>query len=235
LIGDFEIDRRALCAGSLAVAGLAGAGVSFAAEETNLAASFPALPYGDDALAPVISSETVAYHYGKHHKGYYDAVMKAVANSDLAALTLEQIIRKSAGDATQAALFNPAGQLWNHNFYWTSMRPKGGGKPGGSVAARIDDSFGGYDAFRKEFAGAATKLFGSGWVWLVEQPSGKLAVVATGNADSPMAHGVKCLLTCDVWEHAYYIDHRNRRADYANAWLDQLVNWDFASQKLAGG
>nr|WP_210185880.1 superoxide dismutase [Methylocapsa palsarum] len=196
-------------------------------------ASFPALPYADDALAPVISSETIAYHYGKHHKGYYDAVLKAVAGTELSGLTLEQIVRKSAGDG--AALFNPAGQLWNHNFYWVSMRPKGGGKPSGAIAARIDEDFGNYDEFKKQFAAAAVKHFGSGWVWLIQDPNNKLAIVATANADSPMAHGVRCLLTCDVWEHAYYIDHRNRRADYANAWLDQLVNWDFANHNLGAG
>jgi Fe-Mn family superoxide dismutase len=215
--------------------GAAGVRTVAAAPETKLDVSFPALPYSDDALAPVISSETIAYHYGKHHKGYYDAVLKAVANNELSGLTLEQIIRKTAGDAAQAAVFNPAGQLWNHNFYWTSMRPKGGGKPTGAIAARIDESFGNYDEFRKQFSAAAVRQFGSGWVWLVQDQGNKLAVVSTGNADSPMAHGVRCLLTCDVWEHAYYIDHRNRRADYANAWLDQLVNWDAANQNLAAG
>ncbi|WP_084572626.1 superoxide dismutase [Methylocapsa aurea] len=231
-----KIDRRSVLIGSSALLSLAGAGVGAQAkEETKLAASYPPLPYPDNALAPVVSSETVAYHYGKHHKGYYDAVLKAVAGGEFADLSLEEIVRKTAGDPSRAALFNPAGQLWNHNFYWTSMRPKGGGKPTGALAAQIEESFGGYDGFRKEFAGAATKLFGSGWVWLVRDSNNKLAVVPTANADSPMAHGVRCLLTCDVWEHAYYIDWRNRRADYVGGWLDQLVNWDFAAQNLAAG
>jgi Fe-Mn family superoxide dismutase len=229
------VDRRSILIGSSMVLGLAGMGVGVrAAAETKLAGAYPPLPYPDNALAPAISSETIAYHYGKHHKAYYDAVMKGVAGTDFSGLSLEDIVEKTAADPSRAALFNPAGQLWNHNFYWTSMRPKGGGKPTGAVAARIDESFGGYDGFRKAFLGAGTKLFGSGWVWLVEGPQNKLAVAATSNADSPMAHGVRCLLTCDVWEHAYYIDWRNRRADYLGSWLDQLVNWDFANQNLAG-
>jgi Fe-Mn family superoxide dismutase len=231
-----KVDRRAILIGSSTVLGLAAIGAAASAKENaKLAASYPPLPYPDAALAPIISSETIAYHYGKHHKAYYDSVMKAVAGGEFAESSVEDIIRKTAGDPARASLFNPAGQLWNHNFYWTSMRPKGGGKPAGAVAARIEKSFGDYDGFRKEFLSAATKLFGSGWVWLVEDSKNKLAVVQTSNADSPMAHGVRCLLTCDVWEHAYYVDWRNRRADYVGAWLDQLVNWDFVGQNLAAG
>lgn len=229
-----RIDRRSVLIGSSTLLGVAGLSVpSYGREETKLAASYPPLPYADNALAPVISSETVAYHYGKHHKGYYDAVLKAVAGGEFADASLEEIIRKTAQDPSRAALFNPAGQLWSHNFYWASIRPKGGGKPAGAIAAQIDEAFGGYDGFRKEFLGAATKLFGSGWVWLVQGPQNKLAVVSTANADTPIAHGIKPLLTLDVWEHSYYIDWRNRRADYANAWLDQLVNWDFANQNAS--
>ncbi|WP_198017166.1 superoxide dismutase [Methylocapsa acidiphila] len=220
--------------GSSALIGFAGLSVTAkGATETKLSAAYPPLPYADDALAPVISSETIGYHYGKHHKGYYDAVLKAVAGTEWADASLEEIVRKTAGDPIRAALFNPAGQLWNHNFYWASMRPNGGGKPTGPAAGLIEASFGGYDGFRKEFSGAATKFFGSGWIWLVQDGKDKAAIVATSNADTPIAHGGKPLLTLDVWEHSYYIDWRNRRADYANAWLDKLVNWDFVNQKLA--
>jgi len=188
------------------------------------------LPYADDALAPVISSGTIGYHYGKHHKGYYDTVLKTVKGSDLADATLEEIIRKTAAAPERVALFNASAQLWNHNFYWSSMRAKGGGKPGGALAEGIERDFGGYEAFRKEFLAAATGQFGSGWVWLVRGTDNRLAVVKTANADTPMAHGIACLLCCDIWEHAYYLDWQNRRADYVNAWLDRLVNWDFVAR-----
>lgn len=230
-----KIDRRSVLIGSSTLLGVAGLSVpSYGKEGTRLAAAYPPLPYSDNALAPVITSETIAYHYGKHHKGYYDAVLKAVAGGEFADASLEEIIKKTAQDPSRASLFNPAGQLWNHNFYWASIRPNGGGKPTGAIADRIEESFGGYDAFHKEFLSTATKFFGSGWVWLAPNSQNKLAVSATANADTPIARGVQPLLTLDVWEHAYYVDWRNRRADYVNAWLDQLVNWDFANQNIAG-
>ncbi len=229
-----KIDRRTVLIGSSALIGFAGMnGAAHGKEETRLSASYPPLPYPDTSLAPVISSETVGYHYGKHHKGYYDAVMKAVADGEFADASLEEIIRRTAQSPARAALFNPAGQLWNHNFYWASMRPNGGGKPTGAAAAKIEESFGGYDGFRKEFLSAATRLFGSGWIWLTQGPQGQLAIVSTANADTPIAHGDRPLLTLDVWEHSYYIDWRNRRADYAAAWLDRLANWDFVNQNIA--
>lgn len=197
-----DIDRRDLCLGAAAALGLAQLSFGPAHAEKKLAVAFPPLPYPEDALAPVITSETVALHYGRHHKGYYEAVLKTVGDGELADLSLEQIIVRAASDPARSSLFNPAGQLWNHNFYWTSMRPKGGGKPSGAVAGLIEQNFGGYDGFRKEFITASTKLFGSGWIWLVQTSKDKLALVATPNADSPLAHGGRSLLTCDVWEHA---------------------------------
>lgn len=229
-----SLDRRTVLLGSSALLGLTGIGAAAGAQtQTKLSEAYPPLPYPDNALAPAISSETIAYHYGKHHKAYYDAVLKGVAGSEFADASLEEIIRKTVGDPSRAALFNPAGQLWNHNFYWASIRPKAGGKPTGPVSEKIEESFGGYDGFRKAFADAATKYFGSGWIWLVKDPQNQIAIVSTANADTPIAHGVQPLLTLDVWEHSYYIDWRNRRADYVNAWLDQLVNWDFANQNIA--
>jgi Fe-Mn family superoxide dismutase len=234
----YKMDRRSVLIGSSTLLGVAGLSVPSSAksakEETKLAAAYPPLPYPDDALAPAITSETISYHYGKHHKAYYEAVLKSVAGGEFADASLEEIIRKTAQDPSRASLFNSARQLWNHNFYWASIRPNGGGKPTGAIAARIEESFGGYDGFRKEFVAAATKLFGSGWIWLAPGFQNKLAVIATANADTPVAHGIQPLLTLDVWEHSYYIDWRNRRADYANAWLDQLVNWDFANKTIAG-
>ena len=192
----------------------------------------PPLPYGESALEPVISARTLGFHYGKHHKAYVDNLNKLIAGSDLADMSLEKIILASAGNPDKAGIFNNAAQVWNHTFYWASMKPRGGGKPGGALAEKIDAAFGGYDAMRKELATAAVGQFGSGWAWLVLD-AGKLKVVKTANAENPLTHGMKPLLTIDVWEHAYYLDYQNRRADYINAVLDKLVNWDFAAENLA--
>ncbi len=194
--------------------------------------ALPPLPYAENALDPVISATTVSFHYGKHHRAYFDNLNKLIAGTPLADQGLEQIIRATAGASDKTAVFNNAAQAWNHSFYWNSMRPGGGGKPGRELGERIDKDFGGFDAFRKELAGAATSQFGSGWAWLVVA-DGKLKVVKTGNADNPMTQGMKPLLTIDVWEHAYYLDYQNRRADYVNAVLDKLVNWDFVAQTAA--
>ena len=194
--------------------------------------ALPPLPYPDNALDPVISAQTVGFHYGKHHKAYVDNLNKLIAGTPMADMTLEQVIAASAGAADKAGVFNNAAQVWNHTFYWNGMRPHGGGKPGAELMARIDGDLGGYDAFRKELFAAATTQFGSGWAWLVED-GGKLKVVKTGNADNPMTRGMKPLLTIDVWEHAYYLDYQNRRADYVNAVLDKVVNWDFVAANLA--
>ena len=193
----------------------------------------PPLPYPDDALVPVISATTIGFHYGKHHRAYVDNLNKAVADTDFAHKSLDDIVKATAADPDRVAIFNNAAQDWNHTFYWNSMRPNGGGAPAGTIADHIKDSFGDYAKFRQEFMTAAVTQFGSGWAWLVQDQDKKLKVMKTANADTPMARGITCLLTCDVWEHAYYLDYQNRRPDYVNAWLDKLVNWDFAARHLA--
>jgi Fe-Mn family superoxide dismutase len=192
----------------------------------------PPLPYADNALDPVISANTIGFHYGKHHKGYVDNLNKLVAGTEFANQALEKIIAGTAGKADQAAIFNNAAQIWNHTFYWRSLKPQGGGEPPAALKQLIEASFGNLDACKKELATAATTQFGSGWAWLV-QDAGKLKVVKTGNAESPLTKGMKPLLTIDVWEHAYYLDYQNRRPDYVNAVLDKLINWGFAADNLA--
>lgn len=191
----------------------------------------PPLPYAENALAPVISANTVGIHYGKHHKGYVDTLNKLIAGTDLASLSLEKLIAETGGKADKVAIFNNAAQTWNHTFYWRSLRPKGGGEPPATLKQKIDASFGSLDACKKALATAATAQFGSGWVWLVLQ-AGKLKVVKTDNADTPLTQDAKPLLTIDVWEHAYYLDCQNRRADYVNGVLDKLINWGFAADNL---
>ena len=191
----------------------------------------PPLPYADNALDPVISAKTIGFHYGKHHKGYVDNLNKLVAGTEFAELTLEKIIAATAGKADQTAIFNNAAQAWNHTFYWTSLSPKGGGEPPAVLRQKIEASFGALDACKKELAAAAVTQFGSGWAWLVLD-SGKLKVVKTSNAELPFLKGMKPLLNIDVWEHAYYLDYQNRRADYVAAVLDKLINWDFAAKNL---
>ncbi len=191
----------------------------------------PALPYADSALAPVISANTIGFHYGKHHKGYVDNLNKLAAGTKFAELTLEEIITATAGKADDAAIFNNAAQAWNHAFYWRSLMPKGGGEPPAALKLKIDAAFGNLDGCKKELAAAATTQFGSGWAWLALD-GGKLKVVKTGNADSPLTKGMKPLLTIDVWEHAYYLDYQNRRADYVSAVLEKLINWEFAAANL---
>ena len=191
----------------------------------------PPLPYAENALDPVISPKTISFHYGKHHRGYVDTLNKLIAGTEFADLPLETIIAETVGKADKAAIFNNAAQTWNHTFYWRSLRPKGGGGPPAVLKQRIEASFGTVDACKKELATAATTQFGSGWAWLVLDGD-KLKVVKTGNAGAPMTTGVKPLLTIDVWEHAYYLDYQNRRADYVNAVLDTLINWDVAVEGL---
>lgn len=189
----------------------------------------PPLPYAENALEPVITAKTMGFHYGKHHQGYVDNLNKLVTGTEYADLTLEKIIAATAGQGEKAAIFNNAAQIWNHSFYWQSLSPKGGGEPPAALKQRIEASFGSVDACKKEFAAAALSQFGSGWAWLV-MDGGKLKVVKTANADLPLTGGMKPLLTLDVWEHAYYLDYQNRRADYVNAVLDKLINWEFALQ-----
>lgn len=187
----------------------------------------PPLPYAQDALAPHISAETLEYHYGKHHQTYVTNLNKLVEGTEFEQAPLEDVIMKSDG-----GLFNNSAQVWNHTFYWNSMRPDGGGAPDGAVGEAIDVAFGSYDDFRAKFAEAATTQFGSGWAWLVDSGSG-LEIMKTSNADLPMKHGAKALLTIDVWEHAYYIDFRNARPNYITTFLDSLVNWDFVAGNMA--
>ncbi len=191
----------------------------------------PSLPYADNALSPVISANTLGFHYGKHHKAYVDNLNKLVEGTEFANLSLEKIITLTAGKAEKSAIFNNAAQTWNHTFYWNSLSPKGGGEPPAGLKQKIQDSFGSLDACKKELAAAATTQFGSGWAWLVLDGS-KLKVVKTANAETPITTGLKPLLTIDVWEHAYYLDYQNRRADYVNAVLDKLLNWNFAAENL---
>ncbi|MEO9386035.1 superoxide dismutase [Chromobacterium phragmitis] len=202
-----------------------------AVARASSAHALPPLPYPENALEPVISSRTIGFHYGKHHKAYLDNLNKLTAGRDYADLPLEDIIARSAKQAGDAAIFNNAAQLWNHSFYWSSLRPKGGGMPPQKLREMMDASFGGVDACKQQLAGAAISQFGSGWAWLV-QDGDKLRVVKTGNADNPITAGLTPLLNVDVWEHAYYLDYQNRRADYVNAALDKLINWEFAQQNL---
>jgi len=187
------------------------------------------LPYAENALEPAITARTIGFHYGKHHKGYVDNLNKLVAGTEYADLPLEKIITATAGRAERAAVFNNAAQAWNHTFYWKSMRPKGGGEPPAALKQKIEASFGGLDTCKKELANAAVSQFGSGWAWLVRDGD-KLRVVKTANAEVPLTSGMKPLLVIDVWEHAYYLDYQNRRADYVNGVLDKLINWEFALQ-----
>jgi superoxide dismutase, Fe-Mn family len=196
-----------------------------------MAVQLPDLPYGRDALAPHISANTLDFHYGKHHKAYVDNCAKLIAGTDLADADLEAIIRKSAGEASKAGIFNNAAQIWNHSFYWQCMKPGGGGPPAGPVADKIIAAWGGYDKFAEEFRTAGATQFGSGWAWLVLD-NGQIKITKTANADTPIAHGLKPLLTVDVWEHAYYLDYQNRRPDYLSVFMEKLVNWDFVNANL---
>lgn len=187
----------------------------------------PELPFAKDALAPNISAETLEYHYGKHHKAYVDNLNKLIPGTEFENLALEQIIKK----APAGGIFNNAAQIWNHTFYWNSIDPKGGGEPTGDLAAAINKSFGSFAQFKEKFTASATTLFGSGWAWLVKNADGSLTIENASNAGNPLTSGKKPLLTCDVWEHAYYIDYRNARAKYVEAYW-KIVNWKFAGQNL---
>jgi superoxide dismutase, Fe-Mn family len=194
--------------------------------------TLPPLPFPDNALDPVISANTLSFHYGKHHKAYVDNLNKLIAGTPLEGQPLEKIILESAGKADKAGVFNNSAQVWNHTFYWNSLKPNGGGTPPAALGKLIERDFGSLDALKKELANAATTQFGSGWAWLAEV-DGKLAVTKTSNAELPMTKGQKALLTIDVWEHAYYIDYRNLRPKFVEAFLSSLVNWDFAEKNFA--
>ncbi|MFC3674267.1 superoxide dismutase [Ferrovibrio xuzhouensis] len=190
------------------------------------------LPYADDALSPVINAGTIGFHYGKHHTTYLNNLNNLLANDPLKDKSLAEVVKAVAGKPDKAGVFNNAAQVWNHDFYWDSLRPNGGGKPTGKIADLIKDSFGDYDKFKADFAAACVGQFGSGWAWLCLE-GGKLTIRKTPNAETPMTvDGVKPLLTIDVWEHAYYLDWQNRRPDYANAVIDKLLNWEFAEKNL---
>ncbi|MGD9874038.1 MAG: superoxide dismutase [Kiritimatiellia bacterium] len=191
----------------------------------------PALPYPQDALEPHISARTMSFHYGKHHQAYVDNLNKLVAGTPQAAQPLEQIIRETAGATDKMPVFNNAAQVWNHTFFWNCMKAGGGGEPSGSLMKQIKKSFGSFAEFKTAFVAAGVGQFGSGWVWLV-QDGDKLAIVKTPNADTPLAHGQTALLTCDVWEHAYYLDYQNRRKDFVEVFLDHLANWNFAASQM---
>jgi len=197
-----------------------------------MAHQLPALPYGLDALEPHISRNTLEFHHGKHHAAYVANLNKAIEGSELDGKSLEEVITAVAGDASKAGIFNNAAQVWNHSFYWQCMKPGGGGAPSGALADKINADFGSFEKFVEAFKTAGATQFGSGWAWLVLE-NGQLKVTKTPNADLPLAHGQKALLTMDVWEHAYYLDYQNRRPDYITTFLDKLVNWDFVAANLA--
>ncbi|MFC1965749.1 superoxide dismutase [Chloroflexota bacterium] len=187
----------------------------------------PELPYAKDALAPHISAETIEYHHGKHHKAYVDNINRLITGTEFVKMSLEEIIRKSSG-----GVFNNAAQVWNHTFYWNCLLPNGRGEPTGELANAITKQFGSFAQFKEKFTNAAVTLFGSGWAWLVKNADGSLSIETTSNAGNPLIDGKKALLTCDVWEHAYYIDYRNARAKYIDAFWN-LVNWEFVALNLA--
>ncbi len=193
--------------------------------------TLPELPYSKDTLEPHISAKTLEFHHGKHHNAYVTNLGKLIAGTPLENLSLEEIIMKSAKDSSMTGIFNNAAQVWNHTFYWNCMKKNGGGKPSGKIAAAIDKAFGSYEKFIEEMKNAATTQFGSGWAWLVKEGDA-LKIMKTSNADTPMVHGAKALLTIDVWEHAYYLDWQNRRPDYVAAFLDNLVNWEFVESQM---
>ncbi|WP_462324566.1 superoxide dismutase [Desulfoplanes sp.] len=193
--------------------------------------TLPELPYAKDALEPVISAQTLDFHHGKHHNAYVTNANKLLAGTDLEGLDMETIIQKTAGDDARVGIFNNTAQAFNHSFYWKCMKPGGGGAPTGSIGERITATFGSYETFVDSFKTAGVTQFGSGWAWLVQEGD-DLKIMKTLNADTPLAHGIKPLLTVDVWEHAYYLDYQNRRPDYLAAFLDTLVNWDFVNDNL---
>jgi Fe-Mn family superoxide dismutase len=197
----------------------------------TMAITLPELPFPKDALAPHISEKTLEFHHGKHHNTYVVNINKLIEGTDLANEELENIIKKTAGDSAKIGIFNNAAQVWNHTFYWQCMKPKGGGAPKGPVAEKIKADFGSHEKFAEEFKNAGFTQFGSGWAWLILKDD-KLEIMKTPNADTPIAHGVKPVLTVDVWEHAYYLDYQNRRPDYLSAFVENLINWDFVNSCL---
>ena len=197
-----------------------------------MAFELPPLPYAREALQPYMSAETLEYHHSKHHQAYVTKLNELIAGTELEGQDLDSIVKASFGKPERQAIFNNAGQHWNHLLFWEWMKPNGGGSIPGELEKRLVSDFGSVDAFKKAFSDAGVAQFGSGWCWLVEDADGKLKVTKTPNAENPLAHGQKALLGCDVWEHSYYIDYRNRRADYLKAFLDNLVNWEAVARRL---
>jgi Fe-Mn family superoxide dismutase len=192
----------------------------------------PSLPYARDALEPVMSAQTLAHHHGQHHRKYVETLNELIAGTEFDSLALEEAIKRTADDSAERMIFNNAAQAWNHAFFWQCLKPRGGGAPKGALARRIEADLGGYEAFARDFRAQAVGHFASGWAWLVAE-AGKLKVVTTHDAGNPMVQGRQPLLCCDLWEHAYYLDHQHRRADFVAAFLDRLVNWDFVAAQLA--
>lgn len=202
------------------------------ANQTKQPFILPQLPYASDALEPHMSANTFSYHHGKHHLTYVNNLNKLVENSELVGKSLEEIIKLSSEDKTKIGIFNNSAQVWNHSFFWHCMKPRGGGQPSGELQEQIVKDFGSYDKFCEEFKQAGATQFGSGWAWL-SWDGAKLMIEKTGNADLPMVHGRVALLTCDVWEHAYYLDYQNMRMDYISVFLNELVNWEFAEKNFS--
>jgi Fe-Mn family superoxide dismutase len=193
--------------------------------------SLAPLPYPVDALEPVISGRTLSFHHDRHHRGYVETLNKLIVGTELAALPLDQVVTATAGRPDRVSIFNNAAQAWNHSFYWNCLKPKGGGKPPLTLKQKMEAAFGSVDACKKALADGALTQFGSGWAWLVSSGN-NLKVMKTGNANDPLAQGLTPLLTIDVWEHAYYLDYQNKRADHVNAVIDKLANWEFAADNL---
>ena len=204
------------------------------ANQTKFPFSLPPLPYVETALEPYMSANTFSYHYNKHHNSYVINLNKLIEGTDLATKSLEEIIFLSHNDPTKVGIFNNAAQVWNHSFFWHSMKENGGDMPYGEIEAKIETDFGGYENFVAQFKNAALTQFGSGWAWLVLNEQGKLEIMKTANADLPMLYNKTALLTLDVWEHAYYLDFQNLRPNYTDTFLKNLVNWDFANAMLNG-
>jgi len=196
-----------------------------------MAITLPQLPFEKDALAPYISANTLEFHHGKHHKAYVDNLNKLIEGTELAAKSLEEIIKIAAKDSAKAGIFNNAAQVWNHSFYWQCLKKAGGGAPTGAVAEKIKATWGNFEKFADDLKNAGITQFGSGWAWLISEGN-ELKITKTANADTPIAHGQKPLLTIDVWEHAYYLDYQNRRPDYLSAVIQNLINWDFVNANL---
>jgi Fe-Mn family superoxide dismutase len=195
-----------------------------------MAFELPNLPYDKGALAPHMSARTLDFHHGKHHRKYVDTLNELIEGTPYAKMDLTEIVRRSAGDEGKQKIFNNAAQTWNHTFFWHCMAPKGGGKPDGAIAKKIDDAFGSHDKFREKFLATAKARFGSGWAWLVAKGD-TLEIVSTPNAGNPLTEGRICLLTCDVWEHAYYLDYQNDRGKFVETFLDHLVNWAWVNEQ----